>query len=145
MVLKMKFYYLEPEVAGELGEKSILDTSQHPPIVKKLHYIFSGWLGDDFLETFPCYIVTTQLSNEIKKENLTGVLFDTLEISKSIQFEEIYPDRKLPEFVWLKPIGKCCVDDFSIGNDNKIVVSERALNIIKKYSINNCEIEIYNS
>ena len=34
----MAFYSLEPEVAGELAEGTVMDTSVHPPIVTSVHY-----------------------------------------------------------------------------------------------------------
>lgn len=46
------FRYIEPEVAGGLGEETQMDSTVHPPLVKKLHLEFEGWLGDDILETF---------------------------------------------------------------------------------------------
>lgn len=49
---------IEPEVAGSLGKEKKLDNSVFPPHIKKLHYEFDGRLGDDILESFPCYIVT---------------------------------------------------------------------------------------
>ena len=64
------YKYIEPEVAGGLGNETIIDKNYHPPIVKKLHYEFNGWLGDDILESFPCFIVSERLKNEIIKKNL---------------------------------------------------------------------------
>ena len=40
----MKYYVLEPEVAGGLGENSIVDHSVVPFQVTRLHYEFEGWL-----------------------------------------------------------------------------------------------------
>src|SRR5437870_3724604 len=61
----MAFYYVEPEVAGRLGPNSVLDTTVHPPVVSRLEYEFSDWLGDGIVETFPCYIVTEDLAGKI--------------------------------------------------------------------------------
>jgi hypothetical protein len=43
-------YILEPEVSGEIGERTVIDSSVHPPIVSYLHFVFMGWLGDDLIE-----------------------------------------------------------------------------------------------
>jgi len=51
----------DPEVAGRLGEKTVLIATSHPPITERLNYEFDGWLGDDLLEPFLCYIVTESL------------------------------------------------------------------------------------
>jgi hypothetical protein len=34
------FVYIEPEVAGGLGENTLLDVRTHPPVVTRLHYEF---------------------------------------------------------------------------------------------------------
>jgi hypothetical protein len=126
----MKYYILEPEVAGGLGVNTILDQNTHPPIVKRLHYELDGWLGDELLATFPCYIVTQQLKAKIENTGFSGVQFDTVEITKSCQFMDIYPNRNIPDFVWLKVIGRAGVDDFGITKDNRLIISARALTIM---------------
>lgn len=77
------YSYREPEVSGGFWEKAQLDSTVHPPIVKKLHFEFSGWLGDDIIETFPCFIVTEALKNKLEIDGLTGIIFDNVIISKS--------------------------------------------------------------
>ncbi len=77
---------IEPEVAGSLGEQAQIDNSFFPPLIKNLNYEFEGWLGDDILESFPCYIVTEQLRKGIESEGLTGINFDEVLVSKSELF-----------------------------------------------------------
>ena len=89
---------IEPEVAGGLGKETILSNDTHPPVVEKLNYEFSGWLGDDILESFPCYIVSERLKNKIDNNNLSGLKFDDVIVTKSEVFKQLYPDKKLPNF-----------------------------------------------
>ncbi len=99
----MKYYILEPEVAGGFGPNAILDDpSGHPPRVREFHYEFSGWLLDPLLETTGCFIVTESLKQKIEALQLTGMAFGQVEVSKSREFEDVYPDRELPSFAWLK-------------------------------------------
>lgn len=137
-----KYYLLSPEVAGQLGENTVFDYSTTPAIVKKLHYEFDGWLGDDLLESTPCFICSDQLSEILKKYNLKGYLLDTCEISKSDLFSDIYPERELPIFYWLKIVGENG-DDFKLSSNNSLLVSEEALNVLRKVNIKYCEIEEY--
>ena len=51
-----KYYVIEPEVAGGFGENCEIDWSTGKMQVNKLHYQFDGWLGDELLESTPCYI-----------------------------------------------------------------------------------------
>jgi hypothetical protein len=126
----MKYYILEPEVAGGLGVNTVMNRSTHPPIITRLHYELDGWLGDELLETFPCYIVTHQLRNKIEKAGFTGLYFDTVEVSISQQFKDLYPNRNIPDFVWLKIIGRAGIDDFGVSKDNRLVVSESVLGLM---------------
>lgn len=135
------YKYIEPEVAGGLGIETIIDNSVHPPIIKKLHYEFSGWLGDDILETFPCFIVSENLMNDIKKHQLTGVSFNDAIITKSKDFMVFYPKTNLPNFYWMKIEGEFGVDDFVIAKDYRLLISEKGMDVISYFNINNASIE----
>jgi len=135
------YFYIEPEVSGGIGDNAIVDTSVHPPRVLKLHYQFDGWLGDDLLETFPCYIVSSSLAKEIELAQLTGFVLDDVEISKSKQFEELYPKKELPIFYWLKVIGTAGKDDFGISEDYRLIVSSKAINTLQKGKIEMADLE----
>lgn len=136
----MKFYRLEPEVAGGLGPDTVMDRSIAPPRVERLHYEFDGWSGDQLLESFPCFIVTESLAKEIGHMSPTGVELANVKITKSSQFEELYPGKSLPEFRWLKIFGTPGRDDFGISGDYRLVVSERILNLLKRFGLSHCDI-----
>ncbi len=132
-------FELEPEIAGGLGEKTVMDNSQFPPRVSSLHYEFNGWLGDELLESFPCFIVTETLANKIKDSGLSGVEILDVIISKSSDFEELYPNTELPSFKWLKIDGDY-TKDFSLNSENLLLVSKSAFDLISQFSIMNCEV-----
>ncbi len=132
---------IEPEVAGSLGDKTELDNSFFPPLIKHLNYEFEGWLGDDILESFPCYIVTERLRKSIELENLTGVNFADVLISKSETFLDLYPDKDLPVFYWMKISGEANKDDFFITEKNGLAVSEKAYSLLEKHNIDQADIE----
>ncbi|PZU26013.1 MULTISPECIES: hypothetical protein [Sphingobacterium] len=132
---------IEPEVAGGLGEKTELDNSVFPPLVKKLNYEFDGWLGDDILESFPCYIMTERLKRTIESENLSGITFDDVLISKSETFLDLYPDKELPTFFWAKINGEDYQDDFFITEQNGLAISEKAYSLFQKFNIDQADFE----
>ena len=127
------YYIVEPEVAGGWGKHTIFTS---PPgervVVHKLHYEFDGWLGDELLESTPCFIATERLAAEIEKAGLTGVSFDEVEISRSGEFEDRYPNRKLPSFLWMKVYGKARHDDFGKTPDINLVISQQALQLLRE-------------
>jgi hypothetical protein len=139
----MNYYLVEPEVAGGLGKGTKMDRSTHPPTVSRLHYVLDGWLGDEILQTFPCFIVTRGLRNIINSIQPTGIEFGEVEVSKSRQFDDLYPGRRLPEFVWLQIIGTAGKDDFGLSNDCRLVVSDRALAALRARSLNHSEVTPY--
>jgi hypothetical protein len=108
-----------------------LDRSVHPPRVSHLHYVFDGWLSDEVLEGFPCWIVTESLARRIREAGLTGVDFGDVEVSAGDTFLELYPGRTLPAFVRLLPTGIARTDDFGVGSDHRLVALEKALAIIR--------------
>lgn len=129
------FYVVEPEVAGGFGEHTVMDRYSGKMVIKKLHYKFEGWLGDHLLESTPCYIVSEQLADEIKHAQMLGVEFDKVEVTTSKQFSELYPNRELPKFLWLKVTGIPGQDDFGIASGLRLVVSKHALNLLKQIGI----------
>lgn len=127
------FYVIEPEVAGGWGAKTIFaKTPEKNVVVQRLHFEFDGWLGDELLESTPCYIVTERLARDMRDARLTGVAFDKVEITKSPQFKSRHPGRYLPPFVWLKVNGTPGLDDVGIAPGRKFVVSGRALNVLQQ-------------
>jgi hypothetical protein len=132
----MKYYYIEPEVAGGIGPLSVVHESPGKLEIEKLHYVFDGWPGDELLESTPCYIVSLNLSNLIKSKQLSGIIFDEVEISCSESYRELNPNRKIPSFVWMKIVGTNKQDDFFQAENACLVVSEHAWNLIKPFAIN---------
>jgi hypothetical protein len=130
-----EYYVVEPEVAGGFGEHTEIDRSSGRMDVKKLHYQLDGWLGDELLESTPCFIVSEQLAQAIERGQLTGVGFDDVEVTISNQFRDLYPNRKLPKFIWLKVNGKPGQDDFGIAAGLRLIVSGRALDLLKQVGI----------
>jgi hypothetical protein len=128
----MKYYSIEPEVAGGFGEETIIDRSCGRMEVMKLHYKFDGWLGDELLESTPCFIASERLANRIDRANLSGFKIDDVQVTKSDEFHDLHPKLGLPKFVWLKVIGTPGKDDFGITPGLNLVVSELALQLIKE-------------
>lgn len=126
----MAYFVLEPEVAGGLGPHTVMDRSVHPPVVTKLHYVFDGWLGDEIVESFPCFIVTVSLLEKLEDARLTGFEVDELEVSASDEFRDLLPETVLPKFVWLKVVGTAGMADVGMSRDHRLVVSDAAMRII---------------
>jgi len=136
-----RYFVVEPEVAGELGADTVMDSSVHPPRVSRLHYELNGWLGDDLLESFPCYVVTERCKTALEKEGFTGYSVAPVKVTVSDTFRELYPGRSLPTFHWLKVNGTAGKDDFGLAKDHRLAVSEGVLRVLKSLSIEHCDID----
>lgn len=152
----LRLYELEPEVAGGFGENTMVSnlgsvrSKQERPIVTHLHYEFSGWLGDEILETTPCFIITEKLADAIQRNELKGYILADVETSVTDEFEELYPGRKLPDFKRIIPQGtvevngsiftKWSGDDFCMSQKSVLVVSEKALAVLKKHQFKYCDV-----
>jgi hypothetical protein len=136
----MKFYVLQPEVAGGFGPNSVIDPSKRPPIVTKFNYEFDGWLGDPILETVGCFIVTKAIGDMIGAIGASGVSLGHVEISKSAEWQDVYGDLQLPPFVWLQVNGKPGLDDFGLDPTHCLVVSQRIYEILRSEGMTNCNV-----
>lgn len=142
----MKFFSLDPECPGSLADDVDLETSVHPPLVESetLHIEFNTWMESALIEVFPCYCVTRELREAIGAMELSGCWFAPAKITKSESFNQFYPaGRHIPEFTWLKVEGKTGVDDFGISKDHLLIVSERALSLIREHGLYQCGVEPY--
>lgn len=151
----MNYYIVEPEVAGEIGKHTIYDynNASCATDIIHLHFVFEGWLGDDLLEVTPCFLVTEKLRDIIFKYKLSGCEFCEIEISYNEIFYELYPKRNMPNFYRLMPQKKIDIvngikisnnmDDIMLSQQNYLVISEKAKNIISDFSsVRNSDFEL---
>jgi hypothetical protein len=139
-----KYFQVHPEVPGELGENTAMDASVHPPIVTHLHFVFTDWLGDCLITAFPCFLISQEALQELEKLPLTGYSTDTAEIEEGEHFDELFrvtdPDARLPRFLWLKVSGSPRRDDFALSGNGDLIVSDRALDALRRVGLTLAEI-----
>lgn len=134
------YYQIEPEVAGGWGESTEADTSTHPPTVYFLHYEFQGWLGDELLESFPCFLVTQRVGQALQEAGLVGYRLEEVKVSVSSEFLEAQGDLMLPEFHRLKITGRAGQADFGMSESLLLTVSEQALAVLRRFPLAHAEV-----
>jgi hypothetical protein len=146
----MNYYALGAEAAGDFGVNTIRgDVSDRPPKVTKFHFRLERFPNDDLLEALATYVVTEQLANALAQSGLTGFEICDVEVSVDEQFhvwQELHKDKKLPEYKWLKVVGRPGVDDFGMIQGAcrlPLVVSGRAFGILNQFKLEYCDIENY--
>ncbi|GAA3989181.1 hypothetical protein GCM10022247_04620 [Allokutzneria multivorans] len=135
----MKYYTVEPEVAGDFGDNTVFDRTVQPAAVTRLEYRFTNWLGDAILECTPCFIVTETLAEAIATAGLSGARFDDVEISLSPEGEELI-EEPLPAWKWLRFTGAPHGDDFGLDK-SMLVVSEQALKLLREHGLEYADVE----
>lgn len=131
----MPSYELEPEVAGSLGPATCWDAAQKQ--ITRLDFEFDDWLGDDLVTSTPVVLATARLCDAIADAGLTGVEFAPVTVSRSELFAELH-GGELPAWVWLRVTGRREVDDFWTEVRRDLVVSERALAVARRFSLDRC-------
>jgi hypothetical protein len=85
-------------------------------------------------------VVTERLAKALQESGLTGWRLKDVTVSKSVTFEDLYPKREMPGFRWLVVDGQPG-DDFVLGDNMRLEVSDRALNFLRGYAVSNASIE----
>jgi hypothetical protein len=139
----MVFYKIHPEVPASIGKNSVIERIQDVPLkIIKLHLVFEGWLGGDLMETSPAFYVTKKLKDALSNSMLSGIAnFLLVEVSKSENFLELYPNKQLPDFFFLKIKGTPYMDDFGIDK-GFLIISERAKDFLSNFNLSDSVIEI---
>ncbi|QKC96058.1 hypothetical protein [Mesorhizobium sp. NZP2298] len=139
----MQYFKIWPNVAGGIGENTVLDRSVHPPIVTRLHYVVEGWFGDVIVTTFPSFLVTQETQHALQEMGFSGATFAEAEVTISEECEEDQPGLQLPPFVWLKVNGKAGRDDFGVAMPFRLVISRRILDLLESLGIPFAVVEPY--
>ncbi|WP_353649888.1 hypothetical protein ABLG96_02680 [Nakamurella sp. A5-74] len=131
----MTDYLVYPEIAGGFGDNAELDTTSTPPTVTRLHYEIETWMGGELLRTYPVYVATDRFVEMVTANGLTGFATDTAEVTVSEQGREFMIEKgkstDIPHFQWFKVVGTRGRDDFSTVAGRDLVVSQRALDVIR--------------
>ena len=106
-----------------------------------LHYELDAWMGDDLVQTFPCYLATEKLQANLAAIHPTGLKFAAAEVTTSETFRELHPETAVPRLVWLQISGVQGKDDFGLTGNARIVVSDRVLRVMQTTRLNYCDVE----
>jgi hypothetical protein len=135
------YYTLAPEVAGGIGDGTVVDSTVHPPRVERLHYEFEDWLGDDLVESFPCFLVSKPLAARLTAAGLGTFEVKNVAVTMTPGAEELLGDASLPDFYWLEVAGTAGLDDVGTTATGQRVVSDQALALLREFNVNNCDVE----
>lgn len=136
----MEYYWIKAEVAGGLGLDIDYDPRRTPALVGPLHFAFSDWLGDDIVTTSGYWIITERLSDALSNSGLTGWSLNEVVVSTDDSWKQAGITKQLPSWLRLMPTGVAGRDDFGIKNRVDLMVSERSLDFLKQFTLNQANI-----
>ena len=138
----MKYFKIEPEVPGGLGDQTIYHQQPGQSLkVIELHVEFEDWLGDCLFEVSPCFFGTKILVSTLINAGITGFEVVDIVVTASDNFKEINPSLNPPECLRLLVHGADAANDIYIYHDGTLCVSEKVLCILKGLGISNAVVE----
>jgi len=135
----MTFLRLTPDVPGELGERTRLDPSVHPPRVDTFHFDVSNWFGDDLVECFPCFAVTPTLAATLESAHLSGYSIGEMVTTENSDQRELHATRRAPTFRRLVISGIAGRDDAGIDAAHDLIVSARMWALLQRFNVSRCD------
>jgi hypothetical protein len=134
-------YTLSPDVPGEMGTNTITDHRFTPFKVYHLQFVFDSY-PDDIFTSFPAYVVSEDLFNKIIDSGFTGI--DNARLITYLEREDYLSEERVNQNYFMVDIATDITNDFYFDNNiKKLIVSERALTLLKKFRIRFADIENY--
>jgi hypothetical protein len=93
------------------------------------------------LTPFPAFIVTADAASGLEASDLSGFRLRDVEIGTSETFDEVGANRELPEFRRLEVTAKARDADFGLDDDNVLVISDAALDVLRQGRLEHADIE----
>ena len=135
----MNFYIIDPDVPGFLVEpwKAI----KEDPHLSLIHYVFECCPKADLIQAYPVFLASARLAAAFAEAGLSGYYLKKCVGVKGEQFHIASPGcGGLPTYHWLAANGRAGVDDFTITNNLKLIVSENALNVMQGFNLERADI-----
>lgn len=95
-----------------------------------MRFVFDGWSGDQIVTARRVFLATDSLAEGMRASGLTGFDVSPAEIERSEQMDTLQPDIEIPKFVWLRFNGLLGESDLVLTEENALVVSREALDVI---------------
>jgi hypothetical protein len=127
-------FVLDPQVAGELGARTEIDTSVHPPVVTCLEYVLDRPGTDDLIQSFPVFLATSPLKSALDAAGMRGITWREAAISHGDFYDEVSGGDSV-SYLWLvpgEPGDDCWIEEMML------VVSDRMMDVLRSACLDDC-------
>ena len=131
-------FALDPQVAGELGENTVIDTSSHPPVVSHVDFVLDYPETDDLIQAFPVLLVSAEMADRLTAADVAGVALSGASVRPSEDCLAVYGAAGTGSYRRLEPVGTER-DDCWLSNEFLICVSDRMMRILAQGIMKNCD------
>ena len=132
-------YQLEPQVAGELGDDTVMDVSVHPPLVSRVAYELDQPDNDDLIQSFPVYLVERSMADQLVRAGLTGFDLAAAVVRPGEEYEAEYQGKAHKDYVWLRVHGTNQHDCW-IDHTLMLCVSDAMMAVLKSGQLEGCDV-----
>lgn len=142
----MKYYRIGPIVDASQGDMTEYVPGFENRILETFHMVLEDWNSNDIVTTSPGFAVTRQLADSLAKGELSGFKLKDMHLSISENGARAIRAKgvPIPELIWLDIEGTDEQTDFFLtATYPPLVVSERALAVLREFNLANADIEEY--
>jgi len=134
-------YCLDPEVAGELGEGTVLDSSTHPPALSHLDFTLDYPDADELIQSFPVFLISERLGSRLQAAGLTGFTLTGARVRPSDNYLAVHGDAPHPHYLWMQVAGVAGEADCWLDDSLMVCVSDRMMTILEAVGLSDCSVE----
>ncbi|GAA3537516.1 hypothetical protein [Kribbella ginsengisoli] len=130
-------YSVDPQVAGELGEGTVMDSSVHPPAVSRVEFVLDSPETDDLVQSFPVYLISDLLADRVGQAGLTGIRLAHAEVRPSEEFLAAFGEVPHRNYLWLQLENSEGADAW-LDDSLELCVSDRLMRILEEGTLSDC-------
>ncbi len=134
-------YLLDPHVAGELGEGTVVDASASPPRVDFVDYVLDAPDPDDLIQAFPVILVSESVAERMLNAHLRGFEFGDATIRGGDNYQALGGQASPQPFKRLHVNGRGHLDDCWLTGDYRLCVSDNMMDVLRSARLSFCLIE----
>ena len=126
------FHYAELPVFGQMGPKTKMDSTVHPPVVQTLHCLLDMVPESEIWRIFPCVILDAELANRFRISFCSGFELRSAIFEAGDAFQHFHGKAMpLPKLHWCHITGTAYMDDLGFADKSKLIVSEKVKGLIE--------------